>query len=200
MRFALTFALGLGLLTVGGPLAAQEFRGVALGAPIPETAPEPTGSEVAPPFGYTLWQFDDGLSMSATRDAETGVVLYLEMWRTQSAGTAETPLPGLTFGATTRGDLAEIFGSEGIVFENRGRFVEVGPMAVFFISYEVAGSDRVVSFVTIQPLSEASEETADASVLDAVIVADGRYLDQIWGGNRGRLDGYTPIADPFGAD
>ena len=198
MRFALMLVLGL--LAVAGPLSAQAFRGVAVGDPIPEAAPEAIGSEVAHPFAYTLWQFDDGLSMSATRDAETGVVLYLEMWRTQTEGTQGAPVPGLAFGTTTRGDLARIFGSEGIVFENRGRFAEAGPMAAYFISYEIAGSDNVLSFVTIQPLSEASEETADASVLDAVIVANGRYLDQIWGFNRGRLDGYAPIADPFAAE
>lgn len=192
MRLALA-----ALVLLASPAAAQDFRGVTLGAPIPDTAPEPVGSEAAPPFAYTLWTFDDGLSMSATRDAETGDVLYLEMWRSQAEGTQPAPVQGLTFGVTTRGDLAEQFGSEGVVFGSRGRFAEVGPMGVYFISYEVEGSDTVVSFVTIQPLSEASEETADASVLDAVIVADGRYLDQIWGLNRGRLPGYAPIADPF---
>jgi hypothetical protein len=184
-------------MMLAAPVIAQDFRGVALGAPIPETAPEPIGSEVAHPFAYTLWGFDDGLSMSATRDAETGEVLYLEMWRSQAEGTQPTPIPGLTFGQTTRGDLTERFGSEGLVFETRGRFAEAGPFGAHFISYEIDGTDRVVSFVTIQPFAEANEETADASVLDAVIVADGRYLDQIWGLNRGRLPGYAPIADPF---
>ncbi len=192
MRLALA-----ALVLLASPVAAQDFRGVTLGAPIPDTAPTPVGSEVAPPFAYTLWSFDDGLSMSATRDAETDEVLYLEMWRSQAEGTQPAPVPGLTFGETTRGDLAERFGSEGVVFGSRGRFAEAGPMGVYFISYEVEGSDTVVSFVTIQPLAEASEETADASILDAVIVANGRYLDEIWGLNRGRLPGYTPIDDPF---
>lgn len=200
MRLRLARACLLAALALGTPLSAQDFRGLSLGATIPETAPEPLGAEVAHPFAYTLWQFDDGLSMSATRDAETGDILYLEMWRTATEGTYDAPVPGLTFGTTTRGDLAEVFGSEGIVFEIRGRFAEAGPMAVYFISYEIEGSDDVLSFVTVQPLSEASEETADASVVDSVIVANGRYLDQIWGANRGRLEGYAPIPDPFGPD
>ncbi len=190
--------LALALLTIlAGPVAAQDFRGVTLDEPIPDTAPEPLGSEVAHPFAYSLWQFEDGLSMSATRDAEIGEVLYLEMWRSDGTGQQPTPIEGLTFGETTRGDLHARFGSEGIVFEGRGRFAEAGPMAVYFISYEIEGLDTVVSFVTVQPLATASEDVADASVLDAVIMADGRYLDQIWGVNRGRLPGYTPIADPF---
>ncbi|MEX3015633.1 hypothetical protein [Gymnodinialimonas hymeniacidonis] len=192
MRLALAL-----LAALAGPVAAQEFRGVTLGEPIPESAPEPVGSEVAHPFAYTLWQFDDGLSMSATRDAEIGEVLYLEMWRSEGQGQQPTPIDGLTFGETTRGDLHARFGSEGIVFEGRGRFAEAGPVAVYFISYEIEGLESVVSFVTIQPLATASEEVADQSVLDAVIVADGRYLDQIWGVNRGRLPGYAPIEDPF---
>ncbi len=107
------------------------------------------------------------------------------------------PLDGLVYGETTRAELHAMFGSEGVVFQDRGRFAEIGPLAAYFISYEVEGSDTVVSFVTIQPLAEASAEAADASVLDSVIVANGTYLSQIWGVNRGRLPGYAAIADPF---
>ncbi len=190
--------LALCACAVAAPVSAQNYRGVVLGQPISDSVPTPVGTEVAAPFAYTLWAFEDeGLSMSATADSETGDVVYLEMWRSLTEGTQRAPFGGMYFGETTRGDLAERFGSEGIVFENRGRFAEVGPLAVYFISYEIEGSDTIVSFVTVQPLAEASEETADASVLDSVIVADGAYLDLAWGVNRGRLPDYTPIADPF---
>ena len=199
MRLTLVCAAALSLLA--GPLAAQNYRGVVLGEPISDSVPAPLGTEVAAPYAYTLWSFgDEGLSMSATADAETGDVLYLEMWRTQTEGTQTAPFGGLTFGETTRGDLAEHFGSEGIVFEGRGRFAEAGPLAVYFTSFEVADSETVISFVTVQPLAEASEETADASVLDSVIIADGLYLSEIWGVNRGRLPGYAPVTDPFTTD
>lgn len=187
-------------LAGAGAAAAQDFRGLTLGNPIPGDMAAPVGTQSAPPVTYTLWQFADGLSVSATTDAATGEVLYLEMWRTGSVGTQPMPVPGLDFGLTTRGDLAARYGSEGIVFENRGRFAELGPIAAYFISYEIADSDDVLSFVAIQPLADASEASADMAVVDSVIWADGRYLDRIWGPNRGRLAGYVPLPDPFAAE
>lgn len=175
------------------------MRGVTLGEPIPEGLPAPAGAQINAPFAYTLWTYDDGLSVSVTADAEIAEVLYIEAWPQPSNG-QPAPLDGLIYGETTRADLHARFGSEGIVFEDRGRFAELGPIAAYFITYEVAGSDTVVSFVTIQPLTEASEDTADASVLDSVIVANGPYLDQIWGVNRGRLAGYEQIENPFPSD
>ncbi len=179
------------------PALAQDIGGITLGASVPEAMPQPAGSQVEPPFAYRLWQLDGGANLSATSDAETGTVHYLEMWRSGPDDTPPAPLEGLTYGTTTRAEIEARFGSEGMVFSDRGRAAPVGDSAAYFISYEIAGTDTVLSFVTIQPLTRASDETAGQSVLDSVIVAEGAYLDLIWGVNRGRLPGYAPIADPF---
>jgi len=187
-------AFGLAL-----PLAAQEMGGVALNAPLPGTLPDPAGREVQGPFAYTLWQFEDGTAMSATADAQTGAVYYAEIWNDEG-GARPAPVPGLVFGETTQAELVARFGSEGIVFEDRGRAAAAGDMAAFFHSYEIEGGSAVVSFVTIMPMAEASPETAGAALLDSVILGHGPYLDLIWGANRGRIEGYAPIADPFTGD
>ena len=179
------------------PAAAQEIRGIPLGGLIPEDMPEPVGSGIEGAYSITRWTFDDGLSLSASRDAETGEVVYLELWRTDNSGTHPSPIDGLVFGETTRGELHERFGSEGFVFEPGDRFLLAGPTTVWFNNYEIAGSDTVVSFFTIQPTSEASPETANASVLDSMFVAQSAFADQFYGFNRGRLPGYAPIPSPF---
>ncbi len=186
-------------LALAAPLSAQSLRGVDLGEPIPDGLPEPRATQTIPPVAYTVWDFDDGLAMSATADAATGDVLYLELWRDPPEGSVASPIPGLTYGTSTRADIEALFGSEGIVFENRGRVAalpEIG-LAIYYLAYEIEDSDTVISFVAIQPLTDASDDTADDAVLDSVIIADGAYLDQIWGQNRGRLPGYAPVPDPF---
>lgn len=195
MRLALALCL---VLTA--PASAQTILGVTLGEPIPEGLPTPIGTQTQAPFALTLWGARDGVSMSAIGDIETGEVLFIEM-RSAADNPTDSPasaqIDGITFGETTRADLHARFGSEGVVFADVGRTGVFGEIAVYFTNYEIAGSDTVVSFVTIQPLADASEETANQSILDSVVVARGSYLDQVWGGNRGRLPGYVPISDPF---
>ncbi len=158
--------------------------------------PPPSGQEIRPPFGFTRWDFDNGLLMSVTRDVETGEVLYIEVWPSDVQA-QPAPIDGMTYGVTTLGGLRQRFGSEGVVFESRGRMDATPHTAIHFTSYEVADSSTVISFVTIQPLEEASAETAENSTLDSVIVADSTFLDQSWGLNRGRLPGYQQIESPF---
>lgn len=189
----LAVALACGL---SAPLAAQQMGGITLGAPLPDTLPAPVGSEVQGPFAYGLWQLPDGTAMSATADSGSGETLYIEIWNIEG-GPRPAPVPSLEFGATTQADLIARFGSEGIVFAERGRTAIAGDRAAFFHSYEIEGGDAVISFVTILPLDQASAETAGTAVLDAVILGHGPYLDAIWGVNRGRTEGYAPIADPF---
>lgn len=180
------------------PASSQEIAGVTLGEPIPQALPDPLGTQQRGPFAYALWRRADGVSMSVTTRVGSGEVLYVELWRTETDGVMPAPLPDATFGETTLGDLKDRFGSAGFVFGERGRTAPVGENAAFFTSYEIAESDAVISFVTIMPLAEAGPETASASVLDAVILGHGPYLDAIWGANRGALPGYAPIPDPTG--
>lgn len=185
------------VLAVTAPLSAQTLRGVSLNAPIPDGLPAPLGTVIEPPLAMTRWLFDDGLAMSATADAETGEVSYLELWRDGRRGTPDAPVPGVTYGQTTLADLTTQFGSDGIFFPNRERFIVLGDMVAYFTSYEVEETDAIVTFITIQPLADAAPETMGDSILDAISLSSGEHMDSIWGGNRGRSDGYTPIADPF---
>jgi len=186
------------VLALSAPAPAQTMGGVTLGAPVPEGLPEPLGTQVMELYSITVWGAGDGiLWMSTTADAETGDVLYIEIWRDGSQGTQPAPIEGMSFGETTRNDLTERFGSGGMVFNQRGRFTVIDPDVAYFTSYEIEGSNAVVSFVTIQPLDDASVETASEALLDAISLGDGAYLDRIWGINRGILPGYERIADPF---
>ncbi|AHM05404.1 hypothetical protein roselon_03133 [Roseibacterium elongatum DSM 19469] len=190
---ARALALVIALTT---PLAAQDLGSVRLGAPLPEDLPDPIGQEVQGPFAYALWRRPDGTAMSVTSDARTGSTLYIEIWNAEG-GPRPAPLPGLSFGQTTQADLVARFGSEGIVFAGRGRAAALDERAAIFTTYEIEGSSAVLSFVSLMPLAQASPDTAGQARLDAVILAHGPYLDTIWGANRGRLEGYRPIPDPF---
>lgn len=189
LAFAATLALTV-------PASAQTVLGVTLGAPIPEGLPPPAGTQTQPPFAQTYWPDIDGVSMSVVGDIETGEVLFIEL-RPASDGPVSAQIDGIFFGETTRDAVQSRFGSEGIVYADVGRTRPVGELAVHFTNYEIADSDVVISFTTIQPLSTASEETAGQSVLDSVVITQDTYISTFWGINRGRLPGYAPIADPF---
>lgn len=190
--FVVIFVAALGSLSF--PASAQTLLGITLGEPIPEGLPTAAATQTQPPFSQTVWDSIEGTSLSAIADAETGEVLFVEM---RYAGPEAAQIHGLTLGQTTRTEIHARFGSEGLVFADVGRTGVFGDIAAHFTNYEIADTDTVVSFVTIQPLAEASAETAGQSVLDSVVVAQSVYLNQVWGFNRGRLAGYAPITDPF---
>ncbi|ABD54809.1 hypothetical protein [Jannaschia sp. CCS1] len=178
------------------PATAETFLGVTLGAPIPEGLPAPDDIQTQAPFTRTFWAARDGVQVTAIADGETGEVVFVEL-RPADSGPVAAQTPGLIFGQTTRADLHARFGSEGIVFETIGRAGVFGEVAAYFTSYEIEGDDIVVSFVTIEPLADATDGSDAGSTLDSIVVAQGGYLTQVWGINRGRLPGYAPIPDPF---
>jgi len=183
--------------TLALPATAQDMAGITLDAPLPMHLGAPVGMQTQGALAYRLWQPGAPLLMSVTTQADTDRVLYIEIWRDGAQGTAPAPLPDMTFGGTTLADIRARFGSDGVVFGERGRVATAGDNAAFFTSYEIADTDGVISFVTIMPLAGASQETAGQSVLDSVILGYSPYLDTLWGLNRGVSDGYQPVPDPL---
>ncbi len=184
------------LLLATMPVAAQDMAGVRLNDQLPGDLGAPVGMQEQDGFVYRMWQSDPPLLMSVTTQAASGDVLYIEIWREATQGTAPTPISGMYFGETTLDDIRTRFGSDGLVFGDRGSVGLADQNAAFFTSYEIAGTEGVISFVTVMPLTDATQETAGQSVLDSVILGHAPYLQTIWGLNRGLSAGYLPIPDP----
>lgn len=176
--------------------SAQTLLGITLGAPLPEGLPTPDDVQTQTPLMRMHWAAIEGLRVTTIADSETGEVKFIEL-QPADAAPVDAQIDGLVFRDTTLNDLYDHFGSEGVVFADIGRAGAFGDVAAYFTSYEIAGEDVVVSFVTVEPLADASEGTSAMSTLDSVVVAQGSYLNQVWGLNRGRLPGYAPISDPF---
>lgn len=179
-----------------GSSSAQTVMGLSLGAAIPEAMPAPDDTQVRAPRTRSHWTDLGGVSVTAIADNETGAVQFIEL-RPATDAPVDTPIRGIRFGTTTRAELHDRFGSEGIVFESFGRAGVFGDVAAYFTSYEIAGASVVVSFTTIEPLANTTEGSATRSVLDSLIVAQDLYLNEAWGANRGRLPNYAPIPGPF---
>ncbi|WP_341861201.1 hypothetical protein [Gymnodinialimonas sp. 57CJ19] len=178
------------------PAMGQTLHGITFGEPIPAGLPQPDDTQTQAPFTRSIWTQLNDMMVTVIADSETGGVLFMEM-RPAAPGPVATQIDGLVFGETTLAELHARFGSEGVVFANVGRGGVFDDILVHFATYEIDNSDTVLSLATTEPLQTATQDSAAQAVLDSVIVADSAYLTQVWGLNRGRLPGYSPIADPF---
>lgn len=194
---ATTLALSVLAGIAALPATSQTLHGITFGEPIPEGLPMPDDMQTQAPFTRTIWAELNDAMVTVVADSETGSVSFIEM-RPAAPGPVTTEIDGFVFGETTLADIHAHFGSEGVVFADVGRGGVFDDILVHFATYEIANSDIVLSFAAVEPLEDATQDSAAQAVLDSVIVADSAYLSQVWGLNRGRLPGYAPVADPFG--
>ncbi|WP_224814578.1 hypothetical protein [Hasllibacter sp. MH4015] len=181
---------------LAGSASAQTLGGLTLGELIPDTAPDPLGTHIVEPFAITIWALEDEIGLTASRDAETGEILYIEMWINAEVA-HDTPIDGIRFGETTTEDIVARFGSGGFAYADRGRFVATDTILAHYLSYEIEGTDSVVIFVTHQPIETASADTVREGVLNTIMVGRASYMAATRGVDRNVPEGYRPIADPF---
>lgn len=135
----------------------------------------------------TKFKLPNGNELSVTYDSRADRILYIENdWNLTSQSRA-VGASNLAFGSTNLRDIRKMYGSNGFswkkVFMQRS-----GNELIMFNAYEIKNKrNGVVVFVTSVDIQEHHSAGADSQLLpqlarlQAIIVADERYLDAIWG-------------------
>jgi hypothetical protein len=141
----------------------------------------------------TRYRTENGNDFSVS--VENGKIVFMENdWLQQPSGTA--PLfSNLTFGQTSLKDIRTLFGSNGYTYVRRENMT-TGSDLVEFNCFEFDSSNNEV-LVTITKASldaNLTEESIPENLkLDAIIIADKKYMDEIWGSKKVYDTGYRKI-------
>ncbi|MDB5227866.1 MAG: secreted protein [Bacteroidota bacterium] len=122
----------------------------------------------------------DGNYFSVT--SEDGVVKYMENDWTPG-NTANTPLiTDFKFGETTLEDIRKTFGTIGYSYRNRSYLKsETDLTTITCFEIDSPGSEILVVIAKAPIKDIAKDEVPKSLKLEAVILADKKYLDELWG-------------------
>ena len=137
------------------------------------------------------YRLANGNDLSVTYETPAGRIVYLECdWNRNQEGAA-TDFPGFQFGTTTLEKIRLTNGSNGFSYKSNA-MNRAGGVLFTFNAYTIKDKQGlVVVFVTSLNIAElrkrrdnnepGSEDVARSLTLEAVILAEETYLDQIWG-------------------
>jgi|AraplaMF_Col_mMF_1032025.scaffolds.fasta_scaffold01330_10 hypothetical protein len=208
MKSALKALFSTLLICAPSTAWGQAMSGVSLGGSRDQLATlgsRPVAAEAMGPHSLEKYKLSGGNDLSATYHRASGKIVYLETdWGGEAAG-AFSDFEGFKYGKTTLSEIRTKLGSNGLSFKDRPPVAPtpVGGLALFN-SFEIKGTDAVVTFVTsvtaatVKAIKDkgANPNVGDVATLEAVIVGENDYLETIWGGDKIRSPGYTPIEWP----
>jgi len=182
------------LALISQNMFAQEISGIRVGDPpsvLQKLGLKPIATDDQASKKAVKYKLANGNELSVTYDGRANKIVYIESdWSEDQKG-AESGFPGFKFGVTTLEDIRKTNGSNGFTYQGMGmNRTEDGLVA--FNAYQVKDKpDLVVVFVTTLNAVElrkniGNRDPVEADVpknlkLDALILADENYLDEIWG-------------------
>ena len=190
------------LSLAAGAAGAQALAGFSVGddlAAAKKAHAPPAAESTLGAYAVAKWSLPHGAEVSVTAAPQSGRIVYVESdWGGDAAGAA-SEVPGLTFGVTALNDIRRKFQSNGFGFKSNVVRV-IGPDVVSFNAYQIKGrGDLVAVFVTRLPISSIPMVDGKPAPqlgkgrLDAVILADLAYLQEIWGQDRLFDPTYQPV-------
>ena len=196
-------AVAAGVL-FGTSAQAQSLSGIKVGDEISSASrldARPLPSKSGDPRGERRWKLPNGNRLSVAADPGTQKIVYAETKWGGGAHGKPADFPGFVYGETTLADIRAHAQNNGFAFKEH--LIDVRPDGLaLFNAYEVEGAPGVVvTFVTRLSMKDherlrngkANVDINRAARLDAIILADARYLDTIWGDAKLRGKAYKPI-------
>ena len=149
------------------------------------------------------YKLANGNDLSVTLDTRKNRVVYVEADWNQNPEGAASDFPGLKFGSSTLEDIRKTNGSNGFSYQTTAMGESDGNL-ITFNAYRIENKPgSVVVFVTSLNIAElrkkvGNREPTQADLpgnfkLDALILADESYLDEIWGKEKI----YDPLNKPI---
>lgn len=188
MMNVLTMALTVTLLF--STAFAQSLSGIKVGdssTVLEKLNLEPLFMEGHGAIKMVKYRLANGNELSVTYNSRENRIIYIENdWSLKPEGFA-TDLPAFKFGITTLADIRRVNGSNGFSWKSMA-MNRTEDQLVTFNAYEIKGKPNVIAvFVTSLNIREAQKnmsdtnETAKFFKLQAIILAEEAYLDELWG-------------------
>ncbi|CAN5209545.1 hypothetical protein BH10PSE19_BH10PSE19_22180 [soil metagenome] len=136
---------------------------------------------------------DNGNDFSVTM--QNGKVVFMENDWLQNKKATKPLFSNFIFGKTSLADTRAQFGTNGFVHKNRGMF-KTETAVILFNCFEFdSPNHEVLVTITKVPLSAKPTDNniATLAMLDALIIADGNYLNEIWGAEKSYDANYVKI-------
>ncbi len=173
---------------------AQTIAGIRIGEPpkvLDKLNLKPTARETQGSKETVKYRLADGDDLSATSDSHTNRILYIERDWCREPRNTTTDFPGFTFGVTTLEDIRKANRSNGFTYQSNAMGQAGGELFTFNAYRLKDATGLVVVFVTTLNIAEVRRKLGnkDSSPedipknlrLDALILAEESYLDEIWG-------------------
>ena len=187
------FALALALAVPVTAATAQSLSGIKVGdAPsvLEKIKLEPLSREERGAIKMVKYGLANGDELSVTYNSRENRIIYIEDdWSLKPEGAA-TDIPAFKFGVTTLADIRQINGSNGFSWKSTA-MNRTEDQLVTFNAYEIKGKPHQIAvFVTSLSIPEVKSKMSDPTQvakffkLQAIILAEEDYLDEIWGEER----------------
>lgn len=154
------------------------------------------GEDLSGPTPMVKYVTDNGNHLAVT--LQKGKIVYLENDWLHAASGKKPLLSNFTFGETSLREIRAALGTNGFVHK-KAMASKTKTTLVMFNCFEVeAAKDVIFVTVTAVSLDADLDETnvADNLLLEAVVLADRHYLDQIWGAEKSYDTNYHKISLP----
>jgi hypothetical protein len=184
------FVLALALAVPFTFAQAQSLSGIKVGdAPgvLEKLNLKPLAREERGAMKSVKFMLPNGNELSVTYNSRENRIIYIENdWSSKPAGTA-TDIPTFKFGITTLEDIRRVNGSNGFNWKSTV-MQRIEDRMITFNAYKIKSKpNQVAVFVTALSIPEFKNNGSDPSEmakffkLDALILAEEDYLDEIWG-------------------
>lgn len=133
---------------------------------------------------FRKYKTAEGNDLSVTLKKDR--VLFIENDWSQDDKSTKAPYDGWVFGKTSLNEVRSRFGSNGFTYEKIA-FPKTGAGLVTFNCYELPGNQPTVLVVVTKLLPKpgiTASNIGNHFKLDAVIIADPTFLDEIWGNDK----------------
>lgn len=182
--------LALALAVLFTSAQAQSLSGIKVGDPpsvLEKLNLEPLAREEHGAMKVMKFRLPNGNELSVTYNSQENRIIYIENdWSMRPEGTA-TDIPAFKFGVTTLEEIRRVNGSNGFNWKSTV-MQQIEDRIVTFNAYQIKGKpNQVAVFVTGVSVAHVKDSKAKPSEmaklfkLEAVILAEENYLDELWG-------------------
>jgi hypothetical protein len=189
-----SFVFVLALTLLASISFAQSLAGIHLGEPasvLDKLNLKPTARDRIGSMDTVKYKLVNGNELSVTYKSPAGRIVYLECDWNRNPESVATDFPGFKFGITTLEKIRIANGSNGFSYKSNAMNTAGGELFTFN-AYSIKGKPGLVTvFVTALNIAElrrrrdnkepGADDVAKNFTLDAVILAEEAYLDEIWG-------------------